>query len=598
MITNISDITQDEMVLDKETFCTQIESGSPFFSKQEIILSKDSHERVVMEGESFCANPVYLNSEDQFHTFLENNIKFSSIRFEKNPKNPAVVNSLAEEHLKIGNIDDAIKYFKLALKLKPDFLPAVANLAKCYLSKNNLEKAISLYKNLEEKGLADAKFLSNIAMLYIITAKYDEALIYLNKALKLNESLKVDLGENHFILNSIGVVYLAKKEINNAISYIRKASKINTGDYTAFNNLGVCYLFLKKTKQAEKYFKIAFFLNKYARDVVKNLYGLYHIVGDYDSSILLLDEYLKSFPSDTEFINSLGWSYFKSGQFKRSLRQLKQLLNYTGEEDKERVSKIYHNMGVVYEKMKDKRKAEEFYLKSLKTYPKANPIIFHNIINFHFDSNHYERAKDLLRSAQELYPDELNFSILHGVYFFGKQRYGEARELFYDLLNKNHVDPSIYLNLSTIEMDVFKNPSKVINLLETGYNKYPKSKSILNNFAYCNLLLGKTEIARELLKQVDCENNVFLCSTKGLLSLKDGDLTEGQRLYNKAIALASDNKDLVARINQKKCLEIGKFFLKNNNKREALRNFKKGLKFKSKKTYFEEQIRELVKKFS
>ena len=107
MITNISDITKDEMVLDKETFCTHIESGSPFLSKQEIILSKDKHERV-MEDSSFCANQVYLDSEDQFHTFLKNNIKFSSKRFNKNPKSPAIVNSLAVEHLKIGNIDPSL----------------------------------------------------------------------------------------------------------------------------------------------------------------------------------------------------------------------------------------------------------------------------------------------------------------------------------------------------------------------------------------------------------------------------------------------------------------------------------------------------------
>ena len=147
-------------------------------------------------------------------------------------------------------------------------------------------------------------------------------------------------------------------------------------------------------------------------------------------------------------------------------------------------------------------------------------------------------------------------------------------------------------------MDILRNPSKAMTLLETGFKKYPNSKALLNNFAYCNLLLNKIEVARDLLNKVDCESDFFLCATKGLLSIKDGDLDEGRRLYNRAIILANDNKDLVARIHQKKHLEVGLFHLRDNNPREALRVFKKGLKFKSQKTYFEEQIREEINKFS
>lgn len=597
MITNINDITQDEMVLDKEVFCTQFDSGSPFLSKQEILLSRDDHEGINVESESFCSYQGHSIATDKLRSFLDN-IKFSSKRYEKNSKNPAVVNSLALEHLKNDNVDDAIKYFHIALDLKSDFIPAIANLAKCYLLKDDTEKAISLYRNLEENNMADSKILSNIALIYIKAEKYDDALNYLDKALKLNKSLNVDPLENHSILNSIGVVYLAKKELSKAVSYIRKASKINTEDYKAFNNLGVCYLFLNKTEQAKKYFKIAFSLNKYAREVVKNLCGLYLVVRDYDSSILLLDEYLNSFPSDTEFINFLGWSYFKSGLFKRSLKQLQQQLYFTDDKNKESISKIYHNRGVVYEKMKDNKRAEEYFLKSLETYSKAGPLVFHNIIQFYLNTYRYEKAKGLLRSAQELYPDNFVFSILQGIYFYDTQRYVEAKELFYDLLDKKHEDPSIYLNLSTIEMDILRNPSKAMTILETGFKKYPNSKTLLNNFAYCNLLLNKIEVARDLLNKVDCESDFFLCATKGLLSIKDGDLDEGRRLYNRAIILANDNKDLVARIHQKKHLEVGLFHLRDNNPREALRVFKKGLKFKSQKTYFEEQIREEINKFS
>ncbi len=120
-----------------------------------------------------------------------------------------------------GNINEAIKYYKISLTLKPNYDLALCSLGLAYFMKGDLEQSINYYKSCirvnpslteahnflgtayQEMGfidqaereyriaIGDAKFKSrhlsyyNLARLYITKDKLKEALVYVEEALKL-----------------------------------------------------------------------------------------------------------------------------------------------------------------------------------------------------------------------------------------------------------------------------------------------------------------------------------------------------------------------------------------------------------------------------
>jgi Flp pilus assembly protein TadD len=117
---------------------------------------------------------------------------------------------------------------------------------------------------------------------------------------------------------------------------------------------------------------------------------------------------------------------------------------------------------------------------------------------------------------------------------------------------------------------------------------------LVNNYAYCLILRGELAKAREVLDKHKEESLVPLVATRGLLLIKEGNIQEGRRFYNRAVALAGNDRSLVALVEQKKNLELGINCLEKGNKREAIRLFQKGLRYKSREDRYKKKIIKLL----
>ena len=103
--------------------------------------------------------------------------------------------------------------------------------------------------------------------------------------------------------------------------------------------------------------------------------------------------------------------------------------------------------------------------------------------------------------------------------------------------------------------------------------------------------------ARRVLDKVKDENYVFLNATRGLLLIREGNINEGRRYYNKAMELAkSTDKNLMALVNQKKHLELGRYYIEKGKSREAMKLLKKGLTFKTEQEYYRKKIEGMIRK--
>ncbi|MEJ5272616.1 MAG: tetratricopeptide repeat protein [Spirochaetota bacterium] len=119
--------------------------------------------------------------------------------------------------------------------------------AKYYEIKNNIDNAIANYKeaiNLAKNDLDKAIALNGIGLLFLKLKNYDESLVYLNQAYKINKKLKnyIQLANNAY---NIAQCYLNKKEFSKSLQYALEALDYDKIAENQYNILEDCKLIAK-----------------------------------------------------------------------------------------------------------------------------------------------------------------------------------------------------------------------------------------------------------------------------------------------------------------------------------------------------------------
>lgn len=165
-------------------------------------------------------------------------------------------NNLGVIYLNRGDLDNALKYFKNAVEIDPEYKVGYMNQGVVYERKGQYNDAIRMYKAVLEKYPRYSLGLRNLGIGYRQLKQYDNALDAFNKVLKVDD-------KDYQAWSEIGYVYLLKGEYKKAISYYKKSLKYNKTYKYTLANLGYCYSQLGQYKQAIPYLENA---HKYNSD--------------------------------------------------------------------------------------------------------------------------------------------------------------------------------------------------------------------------------------------------------------------------------------------------------------------------------------------
>jgi len=487
----------------------------------------------------------------------------------------------------MGDIENSIKEFKNVLSIDKNYFPALSNLAKCYSIKRDFDAALSIYEDLRKKRHRDIGVLVNIALLYFQKGEYDTSFSFLMKAKEIEP-------KNNAILNNLGLLYLVKHDFKSAISELREACRNQSNDQLIYNNIGVCFIALKNYRKAINNFNIAYSLNKDNRNVVKNLANAYQQSNEHGKAIDLITDFSKAHSDDIELRNSMALSLFKLRNYSKCLRELFFALNDDRNKDKKIVTAILNNIGIVYDRLGDRVKAKEYLMKSLVADVQPNKLALRNLIDVCFKANWLDEAKKFIDDALVTFDNDPVFLSYLGDYHCKVGDYQIGKDIYNKVLL---IDPKAlmaYVGLSLIMIDVDDDVDNAIELLKKAISYYKDSGQLLNNYAYALILKGNLEDARLVLDKLKVEDSVHITATRGLLLIKEGNIEEGRRLYNKAIVLAGSDHDLAALADQKKHLELAKHYIQKGERKEAIRLLKKGMVFKTKEKYYKQQISQLL----
>jgi tetratricopeptide (TPR) repeat protein len=144
--------------------------------------------------------------------------------------NYVIHNNLGYELTVMGRVDDALKHYKEAIRINPDFEIAYINLGKALLLKGKVNESIRYYQALLKIKPAYAAVHHNLGLVLLREGDIDNAIFHFQEALHINN-------EYAEVYNSLAAAMLSKGEINKAINFFRQALRIRPGFYEAQKNL-------------------------------------------------------------------------------------------------------------------------------------------------------------------------------------------------------------------------------------------------------------------------------------------------------------------------------------------------------------------------
>ncbi len=136
------------------------------------------------------------------------------------PGDPFLQNDLGLTYMAMKQMDLAVKHFKKAIEIKPDYAPAINNLGIAYLNKKEWDTAIRYFKEVTGNLLYVTPHfaLSNLGWAHYNKKEYELAEKFYLKALEINPK---------FInaLAGLGKTYTAMGRGSEAVAILEKAVK-------------------------------------------------------------------------------------------------------------------------------------------------------------------------------------------------------------------------------------------------------------------------------------------------------------------------------------------------------------------------------------
>lgn len=213
-------------------------------------MSHDANELAAI-GKQYFDKKEYHRAETYLRQAMKKGIKYAD-----------VFNMIGViEHIE-GKFDSAIKMFKEALKINPNYTEALLNLAVLYNDLGSYAEAKKLYTNLSRSQKTKHRHIepvlkgklsnlhANIGDIYRELGLYHYAIDEYTKALSLNPGY-ID------IRTKLGISYRENGNLQQSLSELKKVVRTDPSYVTARIQLGVTYYSMKKFAEARKQWREA-----------------------------------------------------------------------------------------------------------------------------------------------------------------------------------------------------------------------------------------------------------------------------------------------------------------------------------------------------
>ena len=166
------------------------------------------------------------------------------------PKNPKIRFNLANEYRARGQMDAAIRNYRIALETDPESVGTRINLGNSLRSKGDLNAAIEMYQSALDLEPRNANAHNSLGTALRAKGDVDEAILHYRYAITLDPDF-------HLAHYNLANALQSKGELEEAIVHYFEALKEGVRDPKIFNNLGNAFWSLDRKEHAETAYRVA-----------------------------------------------------------------------------------------------------------------------------------------------------------------------------------------------------------------------------------------------------------------------------------------------------------------------------------------------------
>ena len=498
---------------------------------------------------------------------------------------------LASCKAKIGEKEEAIKYFQKVLELRPSYIEAYKSLAMIYVEFSQVDNAIQVIS----KALNNSEIEPDYSIYYILSTSYmlkkdyKNSIIYLEKALELNP-------EHIAMANSLAVAYMNVGENEKAIKLLLEIfEKDKENSLTAYN-LGICYQSMNDYKNALKYFQISY-QNEPSITMLASLASCASAAGEYNLSATLYQNLVMAYPNNSSYRLAYIEALQNIENYKEALNNVNQLLAV----DEKNISlikrkgallrklrlydesvatfetllnrgkidvEVYYNLAFNYVELGEFDKAAEMFKKCITLEPN-NPYAHKDLGVLYLKMNCYDWAVDEMQEAIKLEDDVAEFYYSLGVSYMMLSRIDEAKVAFNKALELEPDDGDVNAYLGYVYLLENKR-DEAFKLLEKAINISPDNflaKTFMAKYYFTD---KKFEIAKQFL--LDAINIIKDDETLNMLAIcymETNEYENAMGLFSKLAIKYPKNHILLT--------NLAKCEIKCNKKQEAKEHLRQAL---------------------
>ncbi|UCD17109.1 MAG: tetratricopeptide repeat protein [Candidatus Zixiibacteriota bacterium] len=337
---------------------------------------------------------------------------------------------LVTTYINMKRYEDAEKYARLALEIKPDYLDPLLSLGHIYYALKRPDSAEEYYKKYLDAHEAYLKSPVNeqiillsiqarhvayyhLGLLKLQQGAYSDAEAYLLKALQ-----ELDPYLDSYL--ALTRIYLERKEVDKAITYIEKELAWHPDSDLAHLYKGRYFVLIDQRQVAEKYYLKALELTADSAEVLRQAGCFLTNQGCFEHAVPALKKLTEMYPNYID-----GWMYLAKacygyGQYRDALDAYRRYLEFRPDD-----AEIINDLANCYFKLQDYKNAETHFARALE----VNSDLAYSYRNLGLVKLHLGKLKEaltLLESYTSTAPDDVEIELAIGNIYRQMGRYGDA----------------------------------------------------------------------------------------------------------------------------------------------------------------------------
>jgi tetratricopeptide (TPR) repeat protein len=215
--------------------------------------------------------------------------------------------------------DGAIRQYREAIRLKPDYGNAHFNLANALLDKGQVAEAIEQYRAATRSNPDDTHAHYNLGVALIKKDQVDEAVREFYETIRL----KPDYADAHY---NLGVALVAKGRADDAVSQFQEAIRFKPDYSEAHYDLGDIFAQQGRVDEAIHQYQEALRVTPDDAEAHFHLGFNLSKKGRIDEAIHQFQEAIRLKPDYAEAYNDLGFAFSKKGEVDEAIGQFREAL--------------------------------------------------------------------------------------------------------------------------------------------------------------------------------------------------------------------------------------------------------------------------------